>query len=162
VVKNILVASKNVLSRRNYLVGFSFLTLFIFFIFVLVPVLLIPGNSLSFQLTLFKTKDYLLFSTLSVLTSLQIIMQIFSFRQNKMFSYRNGLSGTTSAIIAVLFGAASCSSCLASLFGFLGIGAVLFLAQYRDIIVIFAIFGVLISLYFTSRKVNGFCEKCRI
>ncbi len=160
-INHIINASKQVLSRRNYLILFIALIFIILAVFISIPVFLIPVNSLLFQLTVFTTKDYILLTILSVLTSLIIVMQIFSYKQAKLYSSGRTAIGGGSAIVAALFGTASCSACLAAVFGFLGIGTVLFLVEYQWFIVGIAILIMLVSLYFTSLKLNGVCDSCK-
>lgn len=155
---HIITASKNVLTNRNYLLSFIVLMFAIFAVFISIPVFLIPANSLSFQLTVFTIKDYLLLSVLSVLASLLITMQIFTYKQAKICSPGNVATSSGSAIVAALFGTASCSACLAAVFGFLGLGTVFFLVEYQWFIVGVAIILILISLYFTSLRLNGVCD----
>lgn len=156
----IFYATKQVLSNKKYLLGFLTLVLLFFSIFILLPVFLIPANSLSFQLSIFTLKDYLLLMFLSTLSSLLVVMQIFIYKQAKQKNLAKGLAGGSSAIIAAIFGTASCASCLAAVFGFLGVGTVLFLASYKNIIVAIAILLMLISVYYASLKVKGVCDGC--
>lgn len=157
----IVVASKQVLSSRNYLIGFISLILIIFGGFIFIPVLTIPANSFLLQLTIFTLRDYFLLAILSTLTSLLIVMQIFSYKQAKLYSASITAIGSGSAVVAALFGTASCASCLAAVFGFLGLGTVFFLVEYQWLIVGIAIILMLISLYFTSLKLNGGCDTCK-
>ena len=160
-INHIINASKQVLSRRNYLILFIALIFIILAVFISIPVFLIPANSLLFQLTVLTIKDYVLLTILAVLTSLLIVMEIFSYKQAKLCSSgRTSVSGG-SAIIATLFGTASCASCLSAVFGFLGIGTVFFLVEYQWFIVGIAILIMLVSLYFTSLKLNGVCDSCK-
>jgi len=62
---HIITASKKVLSKKNYFIAFIALTFLIFAIFILIPVFLIPANSLLFQLAVFTIKDYVLLTILS-------------------------------------------------------------------------------------------------
>ncbi|MEM3074940.1 MAG: hypothetical protein QW727_03295 [Candidatus Pacearchaeota archaeon] len=157
----IITASKEVLSRKSYFIAFISLILLIFAVFISIPVFTIPANSFSLQLTIFTVRDYVLLAILSTLTSLLIVMQIFSYKQAKLYSAgRTAISGG-SAVVAALFGTASCASCLAAVFGFLGIGTVFFLVEYQWLIVGIAIIIMLISLYFTSLKLNGVCDICK-
>jgi len=159
--KEIINASKQVLSSRGYFISFIFLAFVIFSLFVAIPTLLIPANSLLFQLSVFTLKDYTLLTVLSILTSLLIVMQIFTYKQAKICSSGNIATSSGSAIVAALFGTASCASCLAAVFGFLGLGTIFFLIKYQWIVVSMAILLILISLYLTSLKLNGVCNSCK-
>jgi len=162
-LNQIIKASRLVLNRRNYFIAFIALVFAIFSVFIFIPVFLIPKNSLLFQLTVFTIKDYVLLTILSVLTSLLIVMQVFYYKQAKLYSLGKTAVGGGSAIVAALFGTASCASCLAAVFGFLGlgIGIVLFLFEYQWLIVSIAIILMLISLYLTSLKLNLVCDTCK-
>jgi hypothetical protein len=157
----IITASKEVLSKKNYLISFIALIFIILAVFILIPVFLIPANSLLFQLTVFTIKDYVLLTVLSILTSLIIVMQVFSYKEAKFCSSGKTAVSGGSAIIAALFGTASCASCLVAVFGFLGIGTVFFLVEYQWFIVGIAILIMLVSLYFTSLKLNEVCTSCK-
>jgi len=160
-INHIITASRQVLSRKSYLISFIVLIFIILAVFISIPVFLIPANSFLFQVTVFTIKDYILLAVLSVLTSLLIVMQVFSYKQAKIYSSGKTAMGGGSAIVAALFGTASCSACLAAVFGFFGIGTVFFLVEYQWFIVGIAILIMLISLYFTSLKLNGVCESCK-
>lgn len=166
-MKKILVASSTVLSRKTYLFTFLAFTPLAFFIFVFIPTVTIPGNSIDFQLSIFTTRDYVLLGILSLLTSLFLVIQIFIFRNSlnskaRLSTIGKGGIGGYAAVVASVFGTASCSACLFALFGFLGASTLLFLIQHQWYIVSGAIILILISLYFTARKVNGICDLCRI
>lgn len=166
-MKQIFGASKTVLSNKVYLFGFLALIPLIFFLFVLIPVKTIPGNDLMFQLSIFSTRDYILTTFLSILLSLFLAMQIFIFRGSANVKSRVSTlgSGGTSGFVAVVgsvFATAACSSCLFALFGFLGFNTLIFLLERQWYIVGGAIVLLLISLYFTSRKIDGICEVCDV
>lgn len=160
-INHIITASKQVLSRKNYLISFIALIFIILAVFISIPVFLIPANSFLFQITIFTIKDYVLLAVLSVLTSLLIVMQVFFYKQEKIYSSGKTAIGGGSAVVAGLFGTAACSSCLAAVFGFLGIGTVFFLLEYQWFIVGIAILIMLVSLYFTSLKLNEVCNSCK-
>lgn len=158
-------ATKTVLTAKKYLLTFFALSPIVFFVFILIPVLAIPGNDFAFQLSIFAVKDYILLSVLAPLISLVITMQVFIFRRNKnikenLKSAGVGAAGSYSGVIATVFATASCSSCVAVLFGFLGTGAVFFAVENRWLFVLLAIGLMLISLYFAARKITNVCTSC--
>jgi len=166
-MKQTLLAIKTVLSKKWYLFSFLALVPLVFLFFVYIPVRSIPGNSLEFQLGIFSHRDYTTLTIFSLLTSLFLIMQAFIFRnslnsKDKLVSLGKGGIGGYVAIIGSIFGTASCSSCLAALFGFLGFNTLLFLVERQWYIVSGAIILLLISLYFVSKKINGICDICRV
>lgn len=163
----ILLAAKRVLRDAGYRTGFLLGIPSVFFLLVSIPVLAIPYNSVGFQLKIFSARDWFLLIVLSVLFSLAAVMQVRSIALNRIARQRtdvvrNGIFGAAGTAIASIFGAASCASCVAAILGFLGFGTVLFLLQFRWMITIAAIGLMLVSLYFTSRKLNGLCTACDV
>jgi len=160
-IKIIYKSAKEILSKKNYLILFLSITLLMIVIFILIPVLTIPGNDISFQLSTFTIKDYIALVPLASLISLMFSMQIYSRKRKKsMREAGKGAVGGSSGIIAGIFGTASCPMCVAAIFGFLGIGAVLFLVKYQWYVFGLSSSLVLISLYLTSLNIEKNCEEC--
>lgn len=164
---HLLSASKLVFNDKRYFVGFLTAAFAMFWLVLYIPIRTIPGNDLSFQISILTPKDWFLFTVLPALTALSIVMNIYIFQHKR--SVQNGVSmvgqggtGFFSGIVASVFGTATCAACVASIFGFLGVGGVLFLLQYRTFITVAAIILLLISLYFTSKRVLNACESCRV
>lgn len=160
-------ASKLVFSDKKYLFGFLVAAFAMFWLLLYIPIKTVPGNDLGFQLSILTPKDWFLFIILPALTALSIVMNVYILKHKR--SIQDGASmagqgggGFLSGMVASVFGTAICASCVASIFGFLGVGGVLFLLQYRTYITVAAIILLLISLYFTSRRVLNACESCRI
>jgi len=153
-------ASEEVLKNQNYLKFFTVISLVVASVYILLPVFTIPGNNLLFQLEIFTLKDYFLIISLSLLVGLMITMQVYSYKKTKRLQAGKSVLGSSSGIMAGLFGTASCSSCLTSLFGFLGASNVLFLAEHQVYVVTASMTLILAFLYFTARKINcnGMCK----
>lgn len=156
-----------VFKQRKFLVAFLILGTGLFWIFVAIPTRTIPGNTLAFQLSILKRSDYFLLITLSALTSLAAVMNFyilankFTGRTSATLAGQTGV-GWASGVIASIFGTASCSACVAALFGFLGAGGVFFLLKWRVAVTIVTTILLLISLYFASLKVLGICKNCAV
>jgi len=161
-LKTIISAVMATLEKKRYKVWFVVLTGFFIATYVLIPVWLTPGNSLSFQLSLLKPKDYVMFVILSALTALLLLMQVYLFRSKtrRAGSIGQGGVGIFSAIFGGLLATAACSACIAAIIGFLGAGSVFFVLENQPYIVIIAISLVVISLYLSSRRVLGYCREC--
>lgn len=166
-MKQTILAVKIVLKDKKYLAAFLFLSAAIFWLFIYIPVRNIPGNDFAFQLSIMTFWDKILMGLLSILVALSILMNIYAFKLKR--SAKVGISmvgqgggGLFSGVVASVFGTATCTACVASIFGFLGTGGVLFLLEYRTQIVLISIVMLLISLYFTSAKVLGICKSCGI
>ena len=160
-------AVTEVLKERKFFVAFLILGASLFWIFVSIPTKTIPGNTLAFQLSILTRSDYFLLITLSALTSLAAVMNFyilankFTGRTSATLAGQTGIGGI-SGLIAAIFGTATCSLCVASLFGFLGVGAVFLLLKWQVAVTVVAIILLLISLYFASLKVLGICKNCAV
>lgn len=64
-ITQIIQVIKVVLKDRKYLVGFVFLSLAIFWLFIYIPVKNIPGNDFAFQLSIMTIQDKVLMGLLS-------------------------------------------------------------------------------------------------
>lgn len=153
-------ATKEVLRSGKYLRLFGVIFLALVTIIILIPTLTIPENDLLFQLSIFTVKDWFLTVLLSILVGLMITLQVYSYRKQRSLHIGNSIAGSSSGIIASLFGTAGCSSCLAGIFGFLGAGNVFFLLEYQAYVVAVSMVLILASLYFAARKINcnGACK----
>lgn len=160
--RQIITAIRMVLGDSRYLTTFLLLIGVFVWLFLYIPVKNIPGNDFAFQLSIMAPKDFILLIALSTLTALSVVMNGYILK--RQFSIRSGVGlvgqgglGSFAGVIGSIFGTASCASCAISLFGFLGVGSVLFLLQYRQIITTGAIILLIFSLYFTSKSVLGIC-----
>lgn len=157
-------AARQVLGERKYITIFFSLTVFFLGLFIFIPVVTIPGNTLAFQLSIFQLQDYLLITFLALLVGLNFSMNIYTWKRQRRLaaiskSTASGATAGVSGAFAAVVGSATCASCLAVLFGFmgLGIGSVAFVLKYQIYFLLGAIALVVISLYFTARKVNRIC-----
>lgn len=162
----ILNASKTVLAqKRAYKLWFLIFVILALVLFVLVPVWSVPGNDISFQLSLFTFGNWILFTVLALLIALLLTMQIFIFRRAKNNAVRarglsnvaSGAAGAYAGILGGVFATAACSWCVAAVFGFLGTGTVLFIAENQLWAVLVALSIMLISIYFASEKIVNDC-----
>ena len=160
----VVTAVKAVFKEKKFLLSFVFLTFLTLWFFIYIPVKKIPGNTFIFQISIFTYVDWFLLAILSILTALSLVMNFFVIRNDLKKTYgrstlRRGGFSVLSGIIGAIFGpTASCASCVGSIFGFLGVGGVFFLLEYRFYIVIASIALMLLSLYFTSLRVLGVCN----
>jgi hypothetical protein len=156
-------SSKEMLSKKPYFLSFLLLILLMFALYVIIPVFSIPGNTILFQLSIWEFKDYAVIIPLSFLVALMITMQVYVFKQKKKNTMREtgkSVVGGYSGIVAGVFGTASCSSCVAAIFGFLGTGGVLFLVRYQGYVVAISLILVLLSLYLSSISLQKECKIC--
>lgn len=162
--KIIWLAVKTVFKKTRYKLSFLALSLVFFSLYVLIPVWLTPGNSIDFQLSLFSFTDYLLLAILSISASFFTLSQLFLLFQSKRRSIVDlgqGGVGLISALFGGLLATAACSSCIAVILGFLGIGGVFFVLENQRYIVVLSIGLVIIGLYFTAKRLVGVCRDCQ-
>lgn len=164
-LKHILAASQTVLRQNAYRAALVPVALGLFSLFVAVPAVAIPSNTIAIQLSLYALTDYITLSLLSVLATLFILMNVYAYRTARADRERIGAVAKASVggvigTLASIFGAAKCPLCIAALFSFLGFGTVGFLAQHQWWVFLVAIMLLLSSLYITSRKINGLCASC--
>ncbi|MEK7579954.1 MAG: hypothetical protein AAB469_02065 [Patescibacteria group bacterium] len=160
-------AIATVLKKRNYVLLVLTVSIFFFGLFVLIPLITIPGNDLQFQLGIFRTGDYILMAFLALLVGFNLALRAYSFKQkresqNISQSVAGGAASGLSGVFGAVVGTAACASCLASLFGLVGLGtgSVFFVLQNQSYFLIGAIAAMLTSLYFVARKINKVCISC--
>lgn len=158
-IKISLQTIEKMLRERRYLFGVLIAAFGMFFLFTAIPVIFIPGNSFLFQINLFTMKEYLFLAGLAMVAGININLQIYAYRQVKVKAVKNSATSTTPSFIAALFGTATCASCLTTILGFLGIGTVITLLKYRWLITGITLTIMLLSLYFTTQKIQG-CKSC--
>ena len=147
--------------------GYAFLSVATFIglfgLFTFIPSWSVPGISVSQQLDIFSSRDFVILSLLSSLYALFIPMQVYAFRQKRDVG---GIGAAAGGGAGVLFsgvaGTAFCASCLAPLFAFFGIGfgGVIFVLSYRIYFVIGILLLMLLSIYLTARKIKNVCDTC--
>lgn len=164
---NLYTASRIVLNDKNYLAGFLIVAVGFFWLFLYIPVRIIPGNDFAFQLSILRPNDIFLLVLLSLLSALSLTFHFYMLRRKSVtksitLTIGGGFLGGTAGIVGSLFATASCAACVATLLSFLGVGTVFFLLGYRQLIITFSIVLMLVSLHFTARKVLGICDVCSI
>ncbi len=161
-LKTVFKSIKKVISRKNYFILFSSISLVFVALLIFIPVFVIPGNSLILQLKIFTPLNYLTIFLFSSLVGLMISMQVYNYKLKKSINkIGGGIFGGTSGFIAGIFGTASCASCVAVIFGFLGTGTVFFLVEKQLYVMSISLIFLLLSIYLTSLSINKNCEKCK-
>lgn len=163
IFSTILFGLKTTFSQKGY--AFLFVATFIglFGLFTFIPAWSVPGISVSRQLDIFSSRDFVILSLLSSLYALFIPMQVYALRQRGDVG---GIGAAAGGGAGVLFsgvaGTAFCASCLAPLFAFFGIGfgGVIFVLSYRIYFVIGISLLMLFSIYWTAKKIRNVCDTC--
>ena len=161
VVKTIIFSMKISLRCTNYKLLFISVSLMMFFLFVLIPTISIPGNTFLYQLSLFTSLDLVVTISISILYAIFVTMQIYSMRLKKhVRNIGTTVGGGVGALFAGVAGTAFCASCLAPLFALLGIGfgGVLFVLEYRFYIVTIIVVLMIIAIYLIARSITNNCN----
>lgn len=167
-IKLVYSTTIKVLTEKIYIVFALMIAALFFGVFIFIPLVTIPGNDLRFQLSIYTRENYILMSFLAILVGVNFAMQIYATRKQRALrnSLPLALQGTVlsgaSGIFGSIVGTASCASCLASLFGLIGLGtgSVFFVLKNQNYFMLGSILIMLISLYFSARKINRVCTSC--
>lgn len=161
-------AIKKVLAEKIYLLLALFAAAFFFGVFIFIPLVTIPGNDLRFQLSIYSRENYILMISLALLVGVTFTTQLYAARQHRTLRkslppvLQSVMLSGASSIFGSIVGTASCASCLASLFGLIGLGtgSLFFVLENQSYFLLGAIALMLVSLYFAARKVNRLCSSC--
>lgn len=164
VLKAIILAIRKALAAPQHTSVFLLLAVLIFTLYVFLPVVLIPGNSVALQLSITRGQDYILFAVLSLATALLIMMHVYLFSQKKgkLSGLAQGGTGIASGLFGGLLATAACSSCIASIIGFLGSGSVFFVVENRTPISIASFALLLGAVAFTAKRIDDSCRECDV
>ena len=131
---------------------------------IMLPVLLTPGNTLSFQLSIMSHWDILLTLLFATLFGVAMSMQIYALRQELSYGSSTAKSAGSSlfAFVGTLFSSNLCPMCLATILGFIGIGgtAAITLRAYRTEILVGSIIVLITINVFAARRVSK-VKKCK-
>ncbi len=156
-------ATKAVLKQKRYVVGLLVVALIVFWLFVYIPVISIPGNDFGYQLSIMPKRDYVVLITLSLLTGLAVMFNLYilsNHGKHRIIQVGHLTFSGLMGLVTSFFGTLTCLSCAATVLGFFGLGTVIFFGTYRFYIASFAFVLMAISLYFTALKVLNLCEEC--
>ncbi|MHB1163359.1 MAG: hypothetical protein ACYCZZ_02460 [Minisyncoccota bacterium] len=155
-------ASVSVFKKPIYAVIAVGSALVFFGMYLIVPTLLVPGNSLSFELALISPSNYVLLATLALMTGMLAAFELFSLRRSRANGFRSAGKrsvGFVASITGGVLAAASCGCSAGILLGVVGLGGgTLFATQNQTSIVVVLLGIVLIGLYFSARRVAGICS----
>lgn len=156
---------RQVIGQRKYGLISMVVALLFLWLFVFLPIWLVPGNDFAFFVSMTLWWHWLLLVVLALCTGLLVSLQWFVFDKTKHISVRASSSTLASAMtsfVAGLFVTATCASCISTLFAFLGVSSIFFLIQYQWYLVGFSLLLTFAALVFTIRRVNTDCKRCRV
>jgi hypothetical protein len=131
----------------------------------MLPVGLIPGNSITFQAKIYSVASYASLLLLAASTALSLTLQVKAWRSRQRAGNIAGSAtasgfGVVTGIFSSMFASATCGACVGAVFGFLGFTTIIFLVTYRWYILIGAVLLLFLSIYLSARKINRGCEVC--
>ncbi|MBS3067426.1 hypothetical protein J4450_01885 [Candidatus Micrarchaeota archaeon] len=157
----IYISLKTIFRNKKYIYLFIFLIIAAFVAYILIPVYTIPGNDLSFWLSIMPWWGYPIIFTFAVALGLLLTMKVYEFRHShSVLSKAEDAGGVIAVIIAGLYTTAACGACISSLFAIVGASGALFLNQNRDIFIVLSVIITIIAIYFTAKKINSKCNVC--
>ncbi len=162
----IISAIKTTLSTWKYQIALMVLFMLFIVLYISIPVMTIPGNTLTFQLSLYTFGDYALFISISTLTSLLVLMHFFSFHHSHTYD-KSAIRGSGvsifSGILAGMFAGVTCVPCAIGFFGIFGTAeSVFIISTYQYYFIAGTMLFVLLGIYYASRRVMGYCKTCDI
>ncbi len=164
----IILAIKTVFNKSTYLIAWIVLSIFLAALYIYIPVTVITGDTLSFQMGLYTPTEFILFALLSVTTSLLILLQFFTFsssHKNKQKSAvaANGGIGVLSGVLAGMLTSITCVPCVIGFLGIFGsLSTLLVIGEYQTYIAIAALLIVVWGIYYTSLRITGYCKTCDV
>lgn len=165
-MQHVLSATIRVLKQPRFTLLCIAVALIFFALFVALPIFTTPGNSFGFQLSIFRTQDFVLMSLLALLVGLNTAFVALDWQQKRdarqIQKVAQGAATGTLGIFGAVVGTAACASCLASLFGLIGLGtgSVFFVLKNQSYFLLGSLSLILVSLYFSARKINRVCTLC--
>ncbi len=161
----ILRGSISVFRKHTYQIAATICTLSLFCLYLLVPILLVPGNTLMLELGAMSLLDYVLLFALALMTGILLTLELFSFRYSRAQGLRmvgEGSTGIIASLIGGVLATASCGCGIGILLGVIGLGGgALFVTANQTPIIIILLGIVMIGLYFSARRAAGLCGTCK-
>lgn len=161
------LATKTVLASWKYRAAFLILSVVFIISYISLPVLLIPGNTVAFQLGLYTTSNFVVFFFISTITSLLVLLQFYSLhksyrdKQNMLGTATHSSVGIFSGVFGGLFASITCVPCAIGYIGISGsLSSVLLISQYQSYFIAAAAAIALFGVYQVSRTVMGYCKSC--
>ncbi len=162
----ILHAVHKVFATKKYFFVALGTALFMFSVFILLPVGRFSTTAFYYQVTSLDSFSLLNLLFFSVILGILFAMNFYLLMKKVAQQKRIGsiLLSLFSSFFAGIFGSSVCTACLTLLFGFLGIPTIAFLVTYRKSFFLLAAVIALAQLYFTSRTIMSYttCKVCKI
>jgi hypothetical protein len=154
--------ARGILARSPYRTYAIAAALLMFAFYIVVPVLLVPGNTFRIEFDLITPASLLMLVALASMTGMIVALEIFSFRRMRaarLSSVGEGGAGIIASLAGGVMAAASCGCGLGVLLGFFGLGgSALFITEHYPIALSFFLAAVALSLSYSARRAAGICS----
>lgn len=158
--------SAQVFRQRAYIVLAILSGTLFFALYLLTPVWLVPGTTLSYEISHLTLLSMVLLVGLALMTGLLLSLEVFSFRRSRsagLTSAGEGSIGLVASLTGGILAAASCGCGTGILLGVIGLGGgAIFIAEHQILVVSFMLAVVAVGLYFSARRAAGICATCHI
>lgn len=135
--------------------------LLVFAFYIVVPVLLVPGNTFRIEFDLITPLALTLLIILAAMTGTIIALEIFSFRRAKtarLQTVGEGGAGILASLMGGIIAAASCGCGIGVLLSVFGLGGgALFITEHQTPVILLFLALVAVSLYYSARRAAGIC-----
>lgn len=150
---------------RYVLLAFVWALLFLT-LYLLVPALLVPGESLPFEFAHLTQVSSVLLVVLALLSGVLAAFETYAFFNSHRIGARaigRDGAGLLASLVGGILAAASCGCGVGILLGAIGLGGgALFVAAHQFTIILLMLAVVLVGLYFSARRAAGICATCRV
>lgn len=154
----------HIFSSKKHLAVAVTSSVFMAILTIYAPVLLTPGNTVSYQLSLMQWYNFVLIGTFSILFGLSFAVYYYAAQiSGGVISLFKGGSGSGLAgFTGALFSSPVCISCLSTILAAVGIGgsAAITLFQHQTKVQALSVAMLGTSFYFASIKLELNCEEC--
>jgi hypothetical protein len=133
----------------------------VFAFYIVVPVLLVPGNTFRIEFELITPVALALLILLASMTGMIIALETFSFRRSRearLTVVGEGSAGILASVMGGIIAAASCGCGIGVLLGVFGLGGgALFITKHQTPVILVFLLAVALSLYYSARRAAGIC-----
>ena len=165
-LSTIVRGSAQVFRERLYVGVTTVGTLVFFALYLLIPVWVVPGTTLVYELDRLTLVNYALLGSLALMAGALLSFELFSFRRSRMAGLRTageGGVGLAASLAGGILAAATCGCGIGILLGVVGLGGgALFIAGNQTLIVASMLGVVAVGLYFSARRAAGICATCTV
>ena len=155
-MKDLHGAMKDTFNSWNRIIAAIFLGAMMSALAIGIPVFFTEGNSLSFQLSIMSTTDFLVVLMFAALFGISLIMQLHTLRLSRSTgtSLGKGASSSVFSLIGAVFSANICPACVMTVLGIFGIGgsSAIAIVSYTTEILLVSMTLMLVITLTTSRR----------